>query len=205
MNSFDAPSADSPKKTLARSRKALKELQKKLDRVENPRKGPSLRARILRALVLVFLILVMVPPFTLPVNGRVSSGYLFRFAPDSWWPRVEFHGGLDYAAPAGTPVRVTSPGIVTRTGYDPSGYGHWVRVIHIMGVESLYAHLAEVSVKAGDWILPSPLQRVGRVGATGRSTGNHLHFEIRWMGLRLPPQMFLVFHHIRRFLFGLWR
>jgi murein DD-endopeptidase MepM/ murein hydrolase activator NlpD len=103
----------------------------------------------------------------------VSSGYGSRFHPilRIW----KLHSGLDLAAPAGTPVRSVGAGTVTFAG-SAGGYGNLVVVDHGQ-VETAYAHLSVISATVGDRVSAGAV--VGRVGSTGYSTGNHLHFEVR--------------------------
>jgi murein DD-endopeptidase MepM/ murein hydrolase activator NlpD len=104
-----------------------------------------------------------------PVAGRLGD----RFGPRGSW----FHTGLDFAAPAGTPVYAARSGRVVSAGWDSGGYGLLVVVDHGGGVTSRYAHLSVLGVTAGTRVATGTL--IGRVGATGRATGPHLHFEVR--------------------------
>jgi len=85
------------------------------------------------------------------------------------------HKGIDIAAPAGTPVLAVADGEITAKGFDTHGYGNWVEVSHKDGSKTRYAHLREKSPAMGKVQLG---QQIGSVGSTGRSTGNHLHFEL---------------------------
>lgn len=87
------------------------------------------------------------------------------------------HEGVDIAAPQGTGVFVAAEGSVVRTGYDAAGYGRFVEVLHPNGMSTLYGHLSRLDVASGDRVGSG--QRIGLVGSTGRSTGPHLHFEVR--------------------------
>ena len=87
------------------------------------------------------------------------------------------HGGVDIAAPHGTGVFVSAEGIVLRTGYEPAGYGRFVEIRHPNGMTTLYGHLSRLDVASGDPVEAGA--RIGLVGSTGRSTGPHLHFEVR--------------------------
>ncbi|MDO5699662.1 MAG: M23 family metallopeptidase [Dermatophilus congolensis] len=102
------------------------------------------------------------------VNTRISSGYGQR------WGRL--HAGLDYAGPIGTPVRSVGLGVVTFAG--PQGaYGNKIEVTLWDGTEVHYGHLSRIHVKVGDQVTSG--QRIGAIGNTGRSTGPHLHLEVR--------------------------
>jgi len=87
------------------------------------------------------------------------------------------HEGVDIAAPWGTSVYVSAEGSVLRTGYDPAGYGRFVEIRHPNGMTTLYGHLSRLDVASGDTVEAGA--RIGLVGSTGRSTGPHLHFEVR--------------------------
>lgn len=154
------------------------------------------------ALVAAFALMVAAPPFLWPIRGRVTSGFFFRHKPDSSAPLAfEFHRGVDIAAPSGTPVRATAPGVVIEAGYSPD-LGNYVRVRHLFGVDSVYGHLSRVDVAKGRLLLLPGLSGIGAVGSTGRSTGAHLHFAFMRGGTVLPPGAFLFFHGIRRTIVG---
>jgi murein DD-endopeptidase MepM/ murein hydrolase activator NlpD len=87
------------------------------------------------------------------------------------------HAGVDIAAPRGTGVYGAAEGAVIRTGYEAAGYGRFVEIRHPNGMTTLYAHLSRLDVRSGDRIGAG--ERIGLVGSTGRSTGPHLHFEVR--------------------------
>ena len=87
------------------------------------------------------------------------------------------HAGVDIAAPHGTGVFVSAEGWVLRTGYEPSGYGRFAEIRHPNGMTTLYGHLSRLDVASGDVVGAGT--RIGLVGSTGRSTGPHLHFEVR--------------------------
>lgn len=87
------------------------------------------------------------------------------------------HAGVDIAAPKGTSVYVAAEGAVIRTGYEAAGYGRFVEIRHPNGMTTLYAHLSRLDVRSGDHLGSG--ERLGLVGSTGRSTGPHLHFEVR--------------------------
>jgi murein DD-endopeptidase MepM/ murein hydrolase activator NlpD len=96
------------------------------------------------------------------------------------------HGGVDLAAPAGTPVSSTDNGTVTRSEFS-SSYGNVVYVDHGDGKETRYAHLSKLDVRNGDKVTKG--QKIGEVGNTGRSFGNHLHYEERLNGVAIAPDM----------------
>jgi murein DD-endopeptidase MepM/ murein hydrolase activator NlpD len=94
------------------------------------------------------------------------------------------HTGVDIGAPEGTPVKPGAPGKVISTGW-MGGYGNAVIVDHGGGRTTLYAHLSKIECSAGDEVNLNSI--IGRVGSTGYSTGNHLHFEVRIKGDPVDP------------------
>jgi murein DD-endopeptidase MepM/ murein hydrolase activator NlpD len=98
---------------------------------------------------------------------------------------IGFHPGIDLSASAGTPVGAAAPGRVIFAALDAGGYGNLIEVAHGGGVVSMYAHLSSFSVRVGQRVATGT--RIGRVGATGESTGPHLHFEIRVRGAAVDP------------------
>jgi len=105
---------------------------------------------------------------------------------DRFGPRgARFHTGVDFTAPAGTPVVAAGYGCVESAGWNSGGYGNLVVVRHRLGMTSWYAHLAGIAVRPGTCL--SAGDRVGSVGATGNATGPHLHFELRVRGAAVDP------------------
>ena len=98
------------------------------------------------------------------------------------------HHGVDVRAPKGTPVYAVADGQVTFTG-EARGYGKLVRIAHVGGIESLYAHLKTFETKAGRNVRQGCC--IGKVGATGNSNGFHLHFEMRRNGTPINPGRYL--------------
>jgi murein DD-endopeptidase MepM/ murein hydrolase activator NlpD len=142
------------------------------------------------------------------VTGCATGGGSSSPFPDRWptadrWPVTsEFgprmdprtgswrnHSGLDVAAPKGTPVLASAPGRVVYSGRDRGGYGKLVKVDHGNGVETWYAHLSRLSVRAGKRVDRG--EKLGRVGSTGRASGPHLHYEVRQGGRAVDPRGFL--------------
>ena len=122
--------------------------------------------------------------FVAPLRDRaINSAYgLRRLAGES---AARQHKGIDIAAPRGTTVFVAAEGEVVRTGYDAGGYGRFIEVTHPNGMSTLYAHLSRVDVARGDRLGDG--ERIGLVGSTGRSTGPHLHFEVRRNQTQVNP------------------
>ena len=121
-----------------------------------------------------------------PAPGRVTSGFGVRRDPLSG--AAKFHSGIDLATPSGTPVRAVADGRVVESGRR-GGYGNVVVVDHGGGVTSLYAHNAELLRPVGARVeAGAPL---ALSGSTGRSTGPHVHFEVRKGGVPVDPRAFL--------------
>ncbi len=121
-------------------------------------------------------------PLHWPVEGRQTSSFGWRRNPLTG--ERAFHAGVDLAAAAGTPVKACWDGTVSSVGKLP-GYGNMVAVQHEGGWESVYAHNSAFTVRAGDSVKAG--QEIARVGNTGRSTGPHLHFELRNNGAPQDP------------------
>ena len=96
-----------------------------------------------------------------------------------------FHKAIDFGGSLGTPIRPIMSGVVVYAGWDKSGYGNLVVLQHINGIVSYYAHLSNVEVVTGQNV--STFTEIGKMGATGRATGVHLHLEIYQNGLVLNP------------------
>jgi len=126
-------------------------------------------------------------PTTMPVSGGYySSNYGYRLDPITG--HSEFHTGVDIVAGIGTKVMAAAGGVVSFSGTMPE-YGNVVDVDHDNGLTSRYAHLSKRLVKAGDVVMKGQL--IALVGNTGRTTGPHLHFEVREKGIPLNPNKFL--------------
>lgn len=114
-------------------------------------------------------------PSIMPVEGvRLTSGYGMRNHPIL--RRRARHNGVDLAAPRGTPVYATADGVVEMAQYY-SSYGNYVQIGHGGELETRYAHLSSYTVSPGEQVRQGDL--IGYVGSTGRSTGPHLHYEVR--------------------------
>ncbi len=123
----------------------------------------------------------------LPVQPvRITSGFGRRT--DPFGRGKAFHSGVDFAAPAGTPVRAAGDGLVVDASFHKD-YGNVVRINHGDGCITLYGHNRKLLVHTGDVVLAG--QEIAEVGSTGRSTGPHLHFEVREDGQRVDPKRYL--------------
>lgn len=126
------------------------------------------------------------PSFSPVDYPYLSSSFGWRRNPITG--RHAMHEGLDFAAPAGTPIYAASGGVVTQARFR-SGYGNLVEITHGNGLTTRYAHASSIKVQEGD--LVDKGQTIAQVGSTGRSTGAHLHFEVRMGGHPLDPTLFL--------------
>jgi murein DD-endopeptidase MepM/ murein hydrolase activator NlpD len=124
--------------------------------------------------------------YHLPVAGRISSGFGNRFHPIDH--KVKFHAGMDIAVPVGTTVGAAAKGVVKFAGRD-GGYGNLVVIRHPDGKETKYGHLSKILVAAGEPV--SSGQPIALSGSTGKSTGPHVHFEVRENGKAINPTKFL--------------
>lgn len=118
----------------------------------------------------------------MPVNGVESSSYGRRRDPIS--RRRRFHKGVDFKAPRGAPVYAAGAGVV-EVARRKGSYGRLVIISHGLGLETRYAHLRRIKVRRGAFVDAGTL--IGTVGATGRATGPHLHFEVRRSGKPVNP------------------
>lgn len=124
--------------------------------------------------------------YALPVAGYRSSGFGFRLHPLQ--EEVRFHYGTDVAASSGEDIHAFADGTVLAAGFD-EGYGNYLVLGHGEGWRSLYAHCSAVSVAAGAWVQRG--QVIGQVGATGKVTGPHLHFELMQRGVYRNPEYYI--------------
>lgn len=122
-----------------------------------------------------------------PLNGYRNLSSLFAGRIDPFTHKPATHTGIDIPAPRGTPIMAAKSGIVITSTYNPGGYGQYVVISHGNGNTTLYAHMVQGSqtVKVGDVVTQG--QVIGQVGTTGRSTGYHLHFEVRVNNVRIDP------------------
>ena len=117
-----------------------------------------------------------------PTSGTFSSPFGYRKDPITG--RTSMHNGIDISNRSGTPIYAAGAGVVTYAGYD-GNFGRVIIVDHGYGYESVYAHLKSMTYSAGDTV--SKGQQVGTMGTSGRVTGSHLHFEIRYNGTPINP------------------
>ena len=120
---------------------------------------------------------INVANYCMPITGRITSDYGFR--------RYRMHRGVDIKLAIGDTIRAAFAGQVRFTNYERRGYGYYVVIRHPNGLETIYGHLSRFIAKEGDIVKVGDPIALG--GNTGRSTGAHLHFEVRFLGLDLNP------------------
>jgi murein DD-endopeptidase MepM/ murein hydrolase activator NlpD len=129
-------------------------------------------------------------PAIQPVDNRslkrVASGFGQRI--DPVYKTVKFHAGLDFAAAQGTPIFATADGRVSIAGNMGNGYGNYVVINHGFGYETLYGHMYRIKVRNGAIVKRGEV--IGWVGSTGKSTGPHVHYEVKKYGKHLDPVYF---------------
>lgn len=123
---------------------------------------------------------------SLPVKGQITSRFGLRIDPIDG--KLRHHNGIDIAVPKGTKVNPVLPGKVIYSGYS-NGYGNCVIIEHEGGIQTVYAHNSKNLVKVGDIVSKDDV--IALSGATGRTTGPHLHFEVRKQGVPLNPYVLL--------------
>lgn len=126
---------------------------------------------------------LMAKPSIFPVNASITAGFGYRKNPFTS-RGSEFHKGVDFAAAYGSTVAATGDGIVMFAGWN-AGYGKMVIISHGYGITTLYAHNSKLLVKQGDKVKKG--QAISKVGNTGRSTGTHLHYEVKLSGKNVNP------------------
>lgn len=127
-------------------------------------------------------------PFAIPVKSsfRFTSGFGYRRDPKGAGTRM--HEGTDFASSTGTPIYATADGVVLKAGWH-SGYGRHVEVQHAFGIITTYSHMSQLRVTEGQRV--SRGDRIGDMGSSGRSTGTHLHYEVRIGGNPVDPMTFI--------------
>ena len=127
-------------------------------------------------------------PFANPVRSavRYTSGFGYRRDPKTGGRRM--HNGADFAGPHGTDIFATADGVVTKAGWQ-SGFGKLVTIQHVFGIETRYAHNTNIRVKVGQRV--SRGDHIADMGSTGRSTGTHLHYEVRVHGRPVNPMIYI--------------
>ncbi|KAB1443658.1 M23 family metallopeptidase [Pseudodesulfovibrio senegalensis] len=126
-------------------------------------------------------------PSIWPTSGWVTSPFAWRTSP--FTGKREFHKGIDISAPRGTPIYAPARGMVQFAGHDGS-YGLHIRLKHNSSLTTRYGHMNRLAVKVGQTVTRGEL--IGYVGNTGRSTGPHLHYEVRLNGVPVNPKRYIL-------------
>lgn len=127
-------------------------------------------------------------PSDKPVKtAAFTSGFGVRSDPFQF--RAAMHAGIDLAGPVGTPIYATADGVVETAGWNSGGYGNLIKIDHGKGIETRYGHLSKVEVTVGQHVKRGQL--IARMGSTGRSTGSHLHYEVRIENRPVNPIPFM--------------
>ncbi len=163
------------------------DLLKSLDSLEKKVKAQEQEARALKSYFEDQQALLASAPSIWPVRGWVTSDFSVRL--DPYTGERVMHEGIDIAAGVGTPVRAPSDGTVVFSGLE-GGYGHVLVIDHGYGLKTRYGHLSRIDVKVGEKVKRG--QFVAAVGNTGRSTGPHLHYEVRVNGVADNPRKFIL-------------
>jgi murein DD-endopeptidase MepM/ murein hydrolase activator NlpD len=133
-----------------------------------------------------YLTILQKMPLGRPINTKISSRFGRRTDPLN--KKRAFHAGIDFKGDTGDKVRTTGDALVKKTAYN-KGLGYFIVLSHGNGYETMYAHLSKRLVQRGDRIKRG--QVIGLVGNTGRSTGSHLHYEVRRYGKAINPMKYL--------------
>ncbi|KAA0875659.1 M23 family metallopeptidase [Nitrincola tapanii] len=154
-----------------------------------PQATAAERSALLKAASIQRLFLLHSIPNGLPIKGvRMGDRFGSRLNPVT--KRRSPHHGIDFPAPTGTPIYATADGIVEQAGFDQgSGFGNLIVLQHNFGFKTYFAHLSRLSVKAGQYVHKG--QKIGYSGNTGRSTGPHLHYEVRHLYSPIDPIHFI--------------
>jgi len=128
-------------------------------------------------------------PSSHPVRNSTTFTSGFGVRSDPFRGRAAMHGGVDLAGPVGTPIYATADGIVARSEWNSGGYGNLVEINHGQGIETRYGHLSRRMAEPGQRVRRGDL--IGLMGSTGRSTGSHLHYEVRIDGRAVNPIPFM--------------
>ncbi|MDQ3139587.1 MAG: M23 family metallopeptidase [Pseudomonadota bacterium] len=129
---------------------------------------------------------IAIPSLKPVKNASFTSGFGVRS--DPFQGRAAMHGGIDLAGPLGTDIYATADGTVGRSAW-AGGYGNLIELDHGMGIQTRYGHLSRALVSAGQRVKRGQL--IGKMGSTGRSTGSHLHYEVRIDGKAVNPVPFM--------------
>ncbi len=165
----------------------FRKLAFRLEKLESEAKARELSLEELHALLDDQRSILNSTPSVWPARGFVSSGFGYRLSPFTSVKKM--HEGLDIAAPRGTDIVAPADGMVTFTGVK-GAYGNIVVLDHGYGLVTRFGHLSETMVEPGAFVRRG--EQIARVGNTGRSTGDHLHYEVRIDGVPVNPTRFIL-------------
>lgn len=131
---------------------------------------------------------VIAVPSDKPVRTAAFTSS-FGVRSDPFKGSAAMHAGIDLAGPVGTPIYATADGTVTDAAWNSGGYGNLVKLNHGRGIETRYGHLSQILVRPGQQVKRGDM--IARMGSTGRSTGSHLHYEVRIDGRAVNPIPFM--------------
>jgi murein DD-endopeptidase MepM/ murein hydrolase activator NlpD len=187
MQPGDAPGRGGPAPSAAARSPSVGEFTSLVDKLARDVEGRGDQLGVLEALLVQSSTRRKFLPSQKPIaDGWFSSNFGYRI--DPFTGQNGFHEGVDFPAESGTPIVAAASGKVIHAGWHPQ-YGRLLEVDHGNGLVSRYAHARELLVGDGDLVIRG--QRVATVGSTGRSTGPHLHFEVRLNGVPQNPARFL--------------
>ena len=129
-------------------------------------------------------------PSIMPTRGWLSSGFGYRISP--FTGAIQMHEGIDFSNAVGTPIVAPADGLVVNVGRE-YGYGKILVIDHSYGIITRYGHLHRIHVKVGQKIKRGDL--IGEIGNTGRSTGPHLHYEVRVNNVAVDPRKYILFEY----------
>jgi murein DD-endopeptidase MepM/ murein hydrolase activator NlpD len=166
---------------------SMSELQKALDALSKDMEHRADYLNVVESSLMNDKIKSKLLPTILPVNvGYNASGFGWRVDPVSG--HSAFHEGIDFSSPSGTPIVSAAGGVVIAAEYH-SEFGNMLEIDHGNDIFTRYAHASRLMVRVGDIVKRG--QHVADIGSTGRSTGSHLHFEVRVKGVAQNPHKFL--------------
>jgi murein DD-endopeptidase MepM/ murein hydrolase activator NlpD len=183
----EPPAMGGPLVAFPEEKMSVNGLNQQMDRLSHIVNDRSDKLTALKTLLLQNQLSRRLLPSIPPVHtGYYSSNFGWRIDPFTGAPAM--HEGVDFVANAGTPIYASAGGVVDFAGLD-GGYGNMVEIDHGNNIVTRYAHASKVLVKVGQVVRRG--QEIAEVGSTGRSTGNHLHFEVRYKGVAQNPVRFL--------------
>jgi murein DD-endopeptidase MepM/ murein hydrolase activator NlpD len=184
---FDASPKGGALVTTAPVELSVEDLRLQIDAVANQVDDGSDKLGVLESMMTEAHARKQLLPTAFPVgSGMFSSNFGWRIDPFTGYNA--FHEGIDFMGEVGTPIRAAAGGVIVASELHPQ-YGNMVEIDHGNGLVTRYGHASKRTVKVGDVVLRGA--KIGEVGSTGRSTGPHLHFEVRLRGVAQNPARFL--------------